>query len=67
MRNEVEKLRKMKDDGTITKTDLAKEIGVSRSYITLLEQGKIKPSLKVSLKLVKYFKCRLEDIFKECH
>ena len=37
----------------MTKAEIAKQLGVSRAYITMLEQGKRKPSRKLTRKLNK--------------
>ena len=37
----------------MNKAELARELGVSRAYITMLEQGKRKPSRKLTRKLNK--------------
>ena len=39
------------NDLPITKAELARELGVSRTYITLLSQGKRKPSQQLANKL----------------
>jgi len=44
--------------------DLARELGVTRSYITMLKQGKRQPSKKLQRKLAKLTKgCSLLDTF----
>jgi len=44
--------------------DLARELGVTRSYITMLKQGKRQLSKKLQRKLVKLTKeCSLPDTF----
>ena len=45
--------------------DLAKEIGVSRQTINLIENGKTDPSLSLVFKLAKVFNCKVEDLFEE--
>jgi len=47
----------------ISQAHLAQRIGVSRSYITKLEQGKLRPSPDVMFKIAEYFDCTIEEIF----
>jgi putative transcriptional regulator len=48
----------------VSKAHLARRIGVSRSYVTRLEQGNLQPSAGVLFRIAGYFKCRVEDIFE---
>ena len=48
----------------ISKAHLARQVRVSRSYITKLEQGVCEPSLQVALKLAAYFQCPVEALFE---
>ena len=48
----------------ISKADLARAIGVSRSYVTKLESGQARPSVDVMFRLAAYFGCRVDDIFE---
>jgi len=48
----------------ITQEELAKAIGVSRQTINAMEGGKYVPSTVLALKLAKYFKVAIEEIFK---
>ena len=48
----------------IKKADLARRLGVSRSYITRLEQGTTHPSLELALRLARYFGCPVEELFQ---
>jgi putative transcriptional regulator len=47
----------------ITQEDLAKAIGVSRQSINAIELGKYIPSTALALKIAKYFKKQVEEIF----
>ena len=42
-----------RDQLDITKAEIARKLGVSRTYVTLLTQGKRKPSKKIVDKLAK--------------
>ena len=63
--NKIKELREQKPTLGISITQLAEDIGVSISYISMLEKGKIKPSMTIAFKLAKYFKCRVDDIFED--
>ncbi|GBD92429.1 hypothetical protein BMS3Abin04_03164 [bacterium BMS3Abin04] len=59
------KLRKKRfENGEITQDDLARELQVSRQTINAIENGKFNPSIKLALKIAKFFNCRVEDIFQ---
>lgn len=47
----------------ISKADMARRVGISRSYVTRLEQGKVLPGLVVALRLARYFGCQVEVLF----
>ena len=48
----------------ITQEELAKRIGVSRQTVNALEAGKYVPSTVLALKISKYFKMNVEEIFQ---
>jgi len=48
----------------ISQEELAKKIKVSRQTIHAIETGKFVPSTVIALKLARFFKVRLEDIFQ---
>lgn len=58
--NTVSKLRKEKD---ITQEAFAQAIGVSRQTVVAIEKGNYVPSLLLGLKIARYFKKRVEDLF----
>lgn len=47
----------------ISQQDLANEIGVTRLTIHSIEKGKFIPSTLLSLKLARFFKTTVENIF----
>jgi putative transcriptional regulator len=47
----------------ITQEVLAKEVGVSRQTIVAVEKGNCEPSVLLALKIAKFFKLPLEEIF----
>ena len=62
--NELAKWRARHGRRGITKAHLARKIGVSRSYITKLENGALQPGGTVMFKIADYFGCRVEQIFR---
>ena len=48
----------------ITQEELAKRIGVSRQTVNALEAGKYVQSTVLALKISKYFKMNVEEIFQ---
>ena len=64
IKNKLKALRERHGRG-ISKAHLARGVGVSRSYITKLEQGKQLPSARMLFKLADYFGCQVEDLFDQ--
>lgn len=60
VRNRVQQLR---EDADVTQEELAGRIGVSRQTVIAIEKGNYTPSVLLALKLAKYFKRPVEDIF----
>jgi putative transcriptional regulator len=60
MKNSIKVERAKKD---MTQEDLATKIGVSRQTIISIESGKYIPSTVLALKLAKYFKTTVDEIF----
>ncbi len=52
------------ENGEITQEDLAHELEVSRQTINAIEKGKFNPSVKLALKMAKFFNCNVEEIFE---
>ena len=48
----------------ITQDDLAKAIGVSRQTVNSIESDRYTPSTVLALKLARYFKTTVDEIFK---
>jgi len=57
--------RKLREDKNITQQELADFCGVSRQTIIAIEKGNYEPSLGLALKLGKFFKTKIEDIFEQ--
>ncbi len=47
----------------LSQSDLAEGIGVSRKTISTIEVGKFVPSTVIALKIARYFKVPVEEIF----
>lgn len=47
----------------ITQEELAKVLGVSRQTVVAIEKGSYTPSLLLGLKIARYFKRKVEEIF----
>lgn len=47
----------------ITQEDLAKKVEVSRQTIIAIEKGNYTPSVLLALKISRYFKLKVEDLF----
>ncbi len=57
-------LRKLRfDNNRITQEELARSLNVSRQTIIAIEKGKFNPSVRLALKMAKFFVCHIEDIF----
>lgn len=61
MKNRLKILRAVAD---ISQDALAKEIGVSRQTINAMEKGNYVPSTVLALKVARFFKIRVEDVFE---
>lgn len=58
------KLKKFREELTISQTELGKICGVSRQTISSIERGDYHPSIVVALKIAKYFNTQVEEIFE---
>jgi putative transcriptional regulator len=47
----------------LTQEDLAKSLGVSRQTIISIERGRYVPSLALALKIARFFKCSVDQMF----
>jgi putative transcriptional regulator len=57
-------LRKFRfEHGQISQQDLANAVGVTRLTIHSIETGKFVPSTLLAMKIARYFKVKVEDIF----
>lgn len=60
MQTRIQELRKMR---SITQSDLADAVNVTRQTIISLENGKYKASLVLAHKIAQFFQVSIEDIF----
>lgn len=58
--NSVKQHREQKN---ITQQQLAADVGISRQTIIAIEKGNYEPSLGLAMKIAKYFKLKIEEIF----
>ena len=56
-------LQKLRLERNITQEELAEAVDVSRQTINALERGRYLPTVYLALKIAKYFKKSLEDVF----
>ena len=57
------KIKQFREQKNLTQEDLAGAVGVSRQTIVAMEKGNYEPSLGLAMKLSKYFKVNIDDIF----
>lgn len=62
--NQVQELRSR---AGVTQEELAKTIGATRQTIIAIEKGHYTPSVLLALKIAKFFKKSLEEIFQLSH
>ena len=60
----VVRLREIRARYRVSQEKLAERVGVTRQTIIAIERGKYLPSLKLALKIARYFNLRVEDIFQ---
>jgi putative transcriptional regulator len=56
-------VRELRAAAKLTQEELAQRVGVTRVTINCLENGVYQPSLELALKLARFFKRAVEDIF----
>ncbi len=65
MTSELEnRLKVLRAERNMSQSDLAREIGVSRKTISTIEVGRFTPSTVIALKMARFFKVPVEEIFK---
>ena len=61
LKNSIQKWLNRKD---ASKAELASAIGRSRSYVTRLERGEIRPSVEAMFRIAEFFGCPVEAVFQ---
>jgi putative transcriptional regulator len=56
-------MKSIRESKNLTQEQLANSLGVSRSWIEKVENGKVEPSLKLALRIANFLECSIEDIF----
>ncbi|KRO95527.1 MAG: helix-turn-helix transcriptional regulator [Proteobacteria bacterium] len=56
-------LTALRQEQSLSQEELASILGVSRQTINSIETGKFDPSLKLVIKITRFFKAELESIF----
>jgi putative transcriptional regulator len=57
------KLKELRMQGKVSQSALAEALSVSRQTINSIENGKFDPSLTLAMKLTRFFKVSLDEIF----
>ncbi|MGP3980632.1 helix-turn-helix transcriptional regulator [Streptomyces sp. KR80] len=60
MRNDVRELRMVK---ALSQQELGQALGVSRQTINAIEQSRYDPSLRLAIRMARYFGTTVEEIF----
>ena len=60
MKNRIKELRKSQK---LTQDELANAMGVSRQTINAIENDKYNPTLELAIKLARYLRIPVEDLF----
>lgn len=57
-------LRTMREKRGLTQRQLARDLSISQNYVPAIEAGARHAGPKLQEQMVKYFKCRFEDLFE---
>ena len=57
------RIRVFRAEHRLSQSDLASAIGVTRKTISTIEVGRFTPSTVIALKIARYFKTPVEEIF----
>ena len=58
------KIKQFREEKKISQQEFAELLNVSRQTINSIENGKFDPSLNLTIKIVRFFKKDLEEIFQ---
>ncbi|WP_025910742.1 helix-turn-helix transcriptional regulator [Priestia flexa] len=56
-------LRVYRESNALRQEDLGKLLGISKSFISRIEQGKKQPNLIMALRMAAILKCKVDDLF----
>lgn len=56
-------VQKIRAERGVTQEELAEKAGVSRQTIIAIERGKYTPSVLLAMKIARYFKMPVEELF----
>lgn len=59
------KIAQIRKEKGSSQRELAKRVGIHQSYLSQIETGKKRPSLKVGMRIAKELGVRLEELFEE--
>jgi putative transcriptional regulator len=60
----INKVNEKRTEMKVTQEELASAVGVTRQTVIAIEKGNYTPSVTLALKISKFFKLSVEDIFK---
>jgi len=61
------KLKVLRVQGSLTLEELARQTGLTRSYVSKLERGVSTPSIGAALRIAKALKVKVEELFGDAH
>lgn len=61
------RVHELRTKSGFTQEDVARAVGVTRQTIIAIEKGNYVPSVLLVLKIAKFFRTTVEDIFKQTH
>lgn len=59
------KMRETRQERGLSQSELAKNVGVSRQTINMVESGEYNPTLSLCLKICRVLGCTLDELFWE--
>jgi transcriptional regulator with XRE-family HTH domain len=59
-----ENLKRIRTNKNITQTELAETLGVDKSFVSNIENGKTNPTLSTITNLAKALKIKVDELFK---
>ncbi len=57
------KVQKLRKQRKMSQEEFAHRLGISRTYMGYIEQGRESPSLKLLMKIARRFAIKIEDLF----